>query len=192
MGNGFKMGDPGAWAVSAFATTSFMLGMYNSGLLHTGGVAVVLPVAFFYGGMIQIIVGILEVLRGNMFGAVVFGTYGPFWVSFAAIETWFGKSLSAADAGGAVSLFLAVFAVLTFYFFLASLKTDRVLVVIFALIFIALVLLSIGAASGVSFFTVLGGWVTLVFAVVAWYHAAADIINFTFESKVLPLGAIKK
>lgn len=192
MGNGFKMGDPGSWAVSAFATTSFMLGMYNAGLLHSGGVAVVFPVAFFYGGMIQIIVGILEMLRGNMFGAVVFGTYGPFWVIFAAVETWFGKSLTATDAGGAISLFLAVFAVLTFYFFLASLKTDKVLVVIFALIFIALVLLSIGAASGVSFFTVLGGWVTLIFAVIAWYHAAADLINFTFERKVVPLGVIKK
>ena len=190
--NSTKLADPGAWAVSAFATTSFMLGMYNAGLLHSGGVAIVFPAAFFFGGMIQIIVGIIEVMRGNMFGAVVFGTYGPFWVIFAAVETWFGKQLAPADAGAAISLFLAMFAVLTFYFFLASLRTDWVLVVIFALIFIALVLLSIGAASGVSLYTVIGGWVTLVFAVIAWYHAAGDLINFTFGNKVVPLFPVRK
>lgn len=187
-----KLADPGSWAVTAFATTSFMLGMYNAGLLHSGGVAIVFPVAFFFGGMIQIIVGILEVFRGNMFGAVVFGTYGPFWVIFAAIETWFGKKLAAPDVAGALSLFLAMFAVLTFYFFLASLRTDWVLVVIFALIFIALVLLSIGAATGTSIYTVIGGWVTLIFAVIAWYHAAGDLINFTFGKKAVPLFPVKK
>lgn len=187
-----KFADPGAWAVSAFATTSFMLGMYNAGLLHSGGVAVVFPAAFFFGGMIQIIVGILEVMRGNLFGAVVFGTYGPFWVIFAAIETWFGKQLAPADVGSAISLFLAMFAVLTFYFFLASLRTDWVLVVIFALIFIALVLLSIGAGSGVQLYTVIGGWVTLIFAVIAWYHAAGDLINSTFTKKVVPLFPVRK
>lgn len=187
-----NLADPGAWAVTAFATTSFMLGMYNTGLLHSGGAAVVIPVAFFFGGLIQIIVGILEILRGNMFGAVVFGTYGPFWVIFAAIETWFGKDLAAADTSAALSLFLAMFAVLTFYIFLASLRTDWTLVVIFALIFVALVLLSIGAASGVSLYTVIGGWITLLFAVIAWYHAAGDLINFTFGKKVVPLFPVQK
>ena len=82
-----SMADPGAWAVTAFGTTSFMLGIYNAGLLH-GSSAVVLPVAFFFGGLIQIIVGVLEIARGNIFGAVVFGTYGPFWVIYGALLTW--------------------------------------------------------------------------------------------------------
>ena len=187
-----KMADPGSWAVTAFATTSFMLGMYNAGLLPSGGVAIVFPVAFFFGGLIQILVGILEVFRGNLFGAMVFGSYGPFWVIFAAIETWFGKMMTASSVGSAVSLFLAMFAVLTFYFFIASFKTDKLLVVIFALIFIALVLLSIGAGTGGTGYTVIGGWVTLIFAILAWYHAAGDLINSMFNRTVLPLGAIKK
>lgn len=186
------LADPGAWALTAFATTSFILGMYNAGLLDSGGAAVVIPVAFFFGGLIQIIVGILEILRGNLFGAVVFGTYGPFWVIFAAIEAWFGKALASADVSSALSLFLAMFAVLTFYFFIASLRTDWTLIVIFALIFIALVLLSIGAASGISLYTVIGGWITLLFAVIAWYHAAGDLINFTFGKEVLPLFSVRK
>jgi len=190
--NRSEMADPGAWAVTAFATTSFMLGVYNAGLLPKDGAVIVLPVAFFFGGLIQIIVAILEVMRGNLFGAVVFGSYGPFWVILAAIETWFGKLIPTGSTGSAISLFLAMFAVLTFFFFLASLKTDKVLVVVFALIFIGVVLLSVGAGSGVRFFTVAGGWVTLVFAVLAWYHAAADLINFTFGRTVCNVGPIKK
>lgn len=184
--------DPGAWAVTAFATTSFMLGMYNAGLLPAGGVAVVIPVAFFFGGLIQIIVGILEVMRGNVFGAVVFGTYGPFWVIFAAIETWFAAKIPTSAADSALCLFLAMFAVITFYFVIAALRTDAVLFAIFALIFAGLVLLSIGAGLPNATITKAGGWVTLAFAVLAWYHAAGDVIAHTFGRKVLPMGALMR
>jgi succinate-acetate transporter protein len=185
-----RLANPGAWAVTAFATTSFMLGMYNTGLLHSGGATVVIPVAFFYGGLIQIIVGVLEIARGNLFGAVVFGTYGPFWVIYGFIIEFYAGKIPAANVGSAVSLFLAVFAIVTFYFFLASLKTDAVLVIILALIFIGLVLLSIGAGGNYSVITKAGGWVTLLFAVIAWYHAAADMINTNFGRAVLPLWPI--
>jgi hypothetical protein len=183
--------DPAAWAVTAFATTSFMLGMYNADLISKGGVAIVFPVAFFFGGLIQIIVGILEIWRGNIFGAVVFGTYGPFWVIYGSIETWYGKKIQPASLNSSVSLFLAMFAVLTFIFFIASLRTDIVLAVVFALIFIGLVLLSIGAGDHSTGCTKAGGWVTLAFAVLAWYHAASDIISFTFGRRVLPLGSLR-
>jgi len=185
------LADPGPWAVSAFATTSFMLGMYNAHLIGPASLPIVFPVAFFFGGLIQIMVGVLEVGRGNIFGAVVFGTYGPFWVIFAAIEIWFAKMVHPASAANAgVALFLAMFAVLTFYFVLASLRSDIVLVAILVLIFAGLVCLAIGAQSGSVDWTKAGGWITLVFAVLAWYHAAADMIKFTFGRPVLPVGRI--
>ena len=77
-----QMADPAACAVTAFATTSFMLGMYQTGILNAAGTPIVLPAAFFFGGLVQIIVAVLEISRGNLFGAAVFGTYGPFWVMF--------------------------------------------------------------------------------------------------------------
>lgn len=33
-----------------------------------------------------------------------------------------------------------------------------------------------------------GGWVVLVFAVLAWYHAAGDVIAAAFGRKILPVG----
>jgi succinate-acetate transporter protein len=186
--SGSTLADPGAWAVTAFATTSFMLGMYNAHLVSAGGAAIVIPVAFFFGGMVQIIVAILEVARGNVFGAVVFGTYGPFWVIYGFIAQHYAGVLAPASVGSALALFLAVFTVLTFYFFIASLRTDVVLALIFGLIFIGLALLAIGAGTGHVVWTKAGGWVTLAFAVLAWYHAAGDVIAHTFGRKVLPMG----
>lgn len=186
------MADPSHWAVSAFATTSFMLGMYNAGLLDPRGAPIVIPAAFFFGGLVQLIVGVLEINRGSVFGAVVFGTYGPFWIIYGAIETLYGPTIPPAALNSAVSLFLAVFAVLTFYFFIASLRTDRVLVAVFALIFVGLVLLSIGAGSSAVGVTRAGGWVTIAFAVLAWYHAAGGVIASTFGRPVLPMGNLRR
>ncbi len=186
------MADPGAWAVTAFATTSFMLGMYNAHLINAAGAPVVIPVALFFGGLIQIVVGILEVMRGNVFGAVVFGTYGPFWVIYGVLLTLYATQIPASALNSAVALFLAMFAVITFYFVIASLRTDMVLVAVFALIFIGLVLLAIGAGAANTGLTEAGGWVTLIFAVLAWYHAAGDVIGYTFGRRVLPVGSLRK
>jgi len=182
------MANPAPWAVTAFATTSFMLGMYQTGLLNSAGLPIVLPATFFFGGLVQIIVAIMEFSRGNLFGGAVFGTYGPFWVMFGAFQTLYASSVPAAQLGSATSLFLAVFAVITFYLAIASLRTDLVLTVIIWLIFVGLVLLAIGAGASNGNVTKVGGWVVLVFAVLAWYHAAGDIIESTFGRKILPFG----
>ncbi len=182
------MANPAPWAVTAFATTSFMLGMYQTGLLNSAGVPIVLPAAFFFGGLVQIIVAVLEFSRGNLFAGAVFGTYGPFWVIFGAFETLYAASVPAAQLSSATSLFLAVFAVVTLYLAVASLRTDMVLAIILWLIFVGLVLLSIGAGASSGGVTKAGGWVVLVFAVLAWYHAAGDIIESTFGRKLLPFG----
>jgi uncharacterized protein len=182
------MANPAPWAVTAFATTSFMLGMYQTGLLNSAGLPIVLPATFFFGGLVQIIVAIMEFSRGNLFAGAVFGTYGPFWVMFGAFETLYASSVPAAQLSSATGLFLAVFAVITFYLAVASLRTDLVLTVIIWLIFVGLVLLSIGAWDSIANLTKAGGAVVLLFAVLAWYHAAGDIIESTFGRKVLPFG----
>jgi hypothetical protein len=182
------MANPAPWAVTAFATTSFMLGMYQTHILNNAGIAIVLPAAFFFGGLVQIIVAIMEFTRGNLFAGAVFGTYGPFWVIVGAFDTIYAASVPTVQANDANSLLLAVFAVITFYLAIASLRTDLVLTAIIWLIFIGLVVLSVGAGANNVDITEAGGWIVLLFAVLAWYHAAGDIIESTFGRKVLPFG----
>jgi succinate-acetate transporter protein len=182
-----QLAAPAAWAVTAFGTTSFMLGVYNAGLLPASSAMIVVPVALFFGGLTQVIVAILEVVRGNLFGAVVFGTYGPFWIIYGTISTIFATSIPAADTGTAISLLLSMFAVVTAFLLVAALRTDAVLVAIFVLILVALIFLAVGAGTGSAGLTRIGGWLTLAFALLAWYHAAADVIAATFGRPVLPV-----
>jgi succinate-acetate transporter protein len=189
------LADPGALALTAFATTAFMLGLYLSGLVGTGSLPLVFPVALLFGGLIQIMVAMLEVVRGNTFGGAAFGTYGAFWVIFGAINTWFVhmvKPASAVDAG--VAVFLSMFAVVSFYFLLASLKTDLVIFGIFLLLVPAFSVIAYGYANADPTGTLvkIGGWLNMAFAVLGWYHAAADLIAQTFGRQVLPVGPLSE
>lgn len=94
----------------------------------------------------------------------------------------------AGQLSSAVSLFLAVFAVVTFYLAIASLRTDLVLTAILWLIFVGLVLLSIGAGASIGSVTKAAGWVVLAFALLARYHAAGDVIAAIFGRTILPVG----
>jgi uncharacterized protein len=136
----------------------------------------------------HVIVAIMEFTRGNLFAGAVFGTYGPFWVIVGAFDTLYAASVPPVQANDANSLLLAMFSVITFYPGIASLRHDLVLCVIIWLIFIGLVVLSVGAGANNVHITEAGGVIVLIFAILAWYHAAGDIIESTFGRKVLPFG----
>jgi len=174
-----KLGNPGPWAVLAFSTTSFLLGCVNAGLIDGKGMPTILDVALIFGGIIQIIVAVLEFTNGSTFTCAVFGTFGSFWIMFAALFLWFG------GPNPALQMFLIAFAVLTFIFWVASWKTDMVLIIVFFLVFIVLLLLAFGMGT-------LAGWLTIIFAILGWYHAAAGIIASTWGKEVLPVFPIKK
>ena len=187
------LADPGAWAVLAFLT-AFMLGLYNAGLVNPLGATLVIPMALVFGGAVQFIVAIIEVFRGNVFGAAVFGCYGPFWIIYGLIEnSYVGKVAAAAGKAGAASavasgltVFLVMFAVLTFVFLIASLRTDAVLATILALLLASFIVLAIGVHNGNTGLVHVAGWLTLVMAALGWYHGAADVIGFTFGRRLLP------
>ena len=89
-----------------------MLGIYNANLIDARGAVIVMPVALFFGGLMQIIVAVLEVFRGNVFGAVVFGTYGPFWVIYGVLLTLYITSIPLGAVRSALALDVVVIDVL--------------------------------------------------------------------------------
>ena len=177
-----------------------MLGIYNAGWANPLGVTLVIPVAFVFGGGAQLIVAVLEVFRGNVFGAAVFGTYGPFWIIYGLIQNSFaakvaaaaGKTATAGAISSGLTVFLAMFTVLTFFFLIASLRTDVVLVAVIALLLAALILLMLGVHGGSTGLVHTSGYLTMLFALLGWYHGAGDVIGFTFGRKLLPVGSLAR
>ena len=115
--------DPGPLGLAAFALTTFVLSMFNAGLVSSGGEPIVFGLALAYGGLAQLLAGMWEFRTGNTFGAVAFTSYGAFWLSFWAFVQFFEKSVPKADAGHAVGLFLIAWGIFTAYMFIASLRT---------------------------------------------------------------------
>ena len=182
--------DPGHWAVTAFSATSLMLGIINAHLINGTAVGIIIPTAFLFGGIVQIIAAIIEVARGSTFGAVAFGSYGPFWIIVGLYLQFYAKTVAPASVGTAFALFLWMFAIISLYLFIASLKTDVVLAIILFLLVVPFVPLALGQGMNSTSLTEAGGWATIIFAVLGFYHAASGTIASTWGRVLLPVGPL--
>ena len=179
--------DPGPLGLAAFALTTFVLSMFNAGLLGSGGEPIVFGLALTYGGLAQLLAGMWEFRTGNTFGAVAFTSYGAFWLSFWAFVQFFEKDVPKADAGHAVGLFLIAWGIFTAYMFIASLRTTAAVALVFILLAVTFFVLGIGNAGAHTGIIKLGGWIGLATAAAAWYASFAAVTNSTFGKTVLPV-----
>ena len=187
--------DPGPLGLAAFAMTTFVLSVFNANIIGTLAlVGVVLPLALFYGGAVQILAGMWEFRKNNTFGALAFSSYGAFWITFAWYLRYVAPGLPTAREHEAAGLFLLAWTIFTAYMLLASLRTTMVLSVVFAFLFATFLLLAIGflAAPPNATLIKVGGWLGLITAVLAWYHSAAGVTNATWGRTFLPVFPWKK
>jgi uncharacterized protein len=186
-----QVADPAPLGLGGFAATTFALSMVNAGWLSGGAVPMVLTLALFYGGALQVLAGMWEFRNNrNTFGAVAFTSYGFFWLT---VWWLFGTALGkvpAGDVNATVGTFLLVWTIFTLYMFVGSLRITRAHTALFGLLLLAFIALMIGGYNGSgagSGLTAIGGYLGILTAIVAWYIAAAVVINSTFKRVVLPL-----
>jgi uncharacterized protein len=178
--------DPAPLGLAAFALTTFVLSMFNAGLVGEQGEPIVLGLALAYGGVAQLLAGMWEFRKGNTFGATAFSSYGAFWISFWAYVAFFAKGIPEANRSSAVGLYLIAWGIFTTYMWVASLRTTAAVSLVFILLAITFFVLGIGDAGGNDTITKLGGWLGLATAVAAWYASFAGVTKFTFGRDVLP------
>jgi uncharacterized protein len=189
---GWKPADPGPLGLGAFALTTFVLSMFNAGLVSHAGEPVVLGLALAYGGIAQLLAGMWEFRTGNTFGAVAFTSFGAFWLSYWALVTFFVGSIPTAHVASAIALFLIAWAIFTIYMFIASLRTTAAIALVFFLLAITFLLLGIGNANESTGMVEAGGWFGLATAAAAWYASFAAVTNSTFGRTVLPVLPLGK
>src|SRR5919199_2066973 len=97
--------NPAPLGLAAFALTTFVLSVINTGMLGEGAIPVVLGLAAFYGGLGQFAAGVWEFRKANTFGATAFTSYGAFWLSYWAFVTFFAPKVPSGDVAHAVGLF---------------------------------------------------------------------------------------
>jgi len=180
--------NPAPLGLSAFALTTFVLSCSNAGFIFPAvgaGGTVVVGLALFYGGIVQIIAGIQEFIAGNTFGATAFCSYGGFWLALGFIllpGTGILVSLVAAKSlSSGVGVFLLGWTIFTALMLIATFRLTGALVVVFALLFLTFLALTIGWLGGVGIGTFttwvgIGGWLGIVTALAAWYTALAGVL----------------
>jgi len=187
--------DPGPLGLAAFAMTTFVLSVFNANIIGAAAlVAVVLPLALFYGGAVQILAGMWEFRKNNTFGALAFSSYGAFWITFAWYVRYIAAGLPPAREHEAAGLFLLAWTIFTAYMLLASFGTTLVLTLTFACLFATFLLLTVGNLAAPPNATVIkvGGVVGLVTAGLAWYHSASGVTTATLGRTILPVFPWKK
>jgi succinate-acetate transporter protein len=181
--------NPGPLGLVAFGVTTIMLSLVNAGVLPAGGEAVVLPLAFAFGGGTQLIAGLLEFKTGNTFGMTAFLSYGAFWIWFALLLFLAGNGLlKLADAGPTVGVTLLLWGGLSFGFWLSTFRLHFCLWLTFTLLVITFILLGLAGVLPNPSLKVDGGWVGLATGIVACYTGLATLLNVVSGYDVAPLG----
>jgi succinate-acetate transporter protein len=180
-------GNSAPLALAAFAVTTFMLSMINAGLMNAGITPVVFGVALMFGGVTQLIAGVLQFRIGNTFGGVLFSTFGAFWLSLFAIAEFFLKDVPAAQTGHALGLFLYAFGIFTAWIFVASFRTNVVVVVALAGLAATFFVLGAGNYGGSTGLVHAGGYLGLVVAALAAYLSCAELCEAAYKRAVLPV-----
>jgi uncharacterized protein len=183
------MADPAPLGLAGFGMTTFMLSVFNAGLLPMTLASSVLALALFYGGGVQLLAGMWEFRNGNTFGAVAFSSFGAFWLAYWYLVEHVAPTLPPTQAHRAVGLFLLSWAIFTAYMTIASLRTTAAIAIVFIALTVTFVLLTIGAygtSHTAANLTKAGGYAGLVTAFFAAYASFAGVTNATFKRTILP------
>jgi succinate-acetate transporter protein len=182
--------NPAPLGLIGFGLTTVILSLINAGVLPKGGEPVVLPLAFAFGGLIQMMAGLMEFRTGNTFGTVAFLSYGAFWWWFALLVLLGGHGvLDLSLAGSTIAVTLIGWGVFTLCMWIATFRLSKALFLVFLTLWITFFLLGFGDLLSAPGLSRAGGWVGLVCGLLAMYTSFAIVVNSTFCKTVLPLGA---
>jgi uncharacterized protein len=187
---------PEWWASSAtlglmgFGTTTILAGLQDGGWILFGSL---LSNAIFFGGVAQIIAGIIALRKGNMFAGTAFVGYGTFWLAFNNLATAYLFTGSALSGAYDVAAFTFVWFMFTFAFLINAPKHGWGITAVFLTLTVAFILLTVqwyqlGAGNPLSHSTLQGfGGEIILTGAIAWLVGLADLTNWNYGRKVIPV-----
>ena len=182
-----KIANPAPLGLAAFGVTTVVLSSINAGFLPPEATAAVVPLAFAFGGLAQLITGVLEYVNGNTFGTVAFTAYGAFWLWYSTLVWTIGAGWIKPPAPVGVAAVLLMWGVFTLYMWIATFKANKGVFTTFLFLWVTFFLLA-GGDFGWTLGKRLGGIVGLITGVVALYVSFAEVVNGTFGKEAVPLG----
>jgi hypothetical protein len=186
-----KTANPGPLGLAGFGLTTVVLSAVNAGLLPPVAAAVVVPLAFAYGGVAQLIAGALEFKTGNTFGMVAFTSYGLFWWWFALLKWTIGAGWLQAPPASAVAVTLLMWGVFTLLLWIVTFRLSKAVWSVFLLLWITFFFLAagdFGCVIGSLSCGQIGGYFGLLTGIDALVVAFIEVLNATAGRVVISLG----
>jgi hypothetical protein len=187
-----RLADPVPVGLAGFGLTTFMLSMINVGAVSKTALPVVLGSALAYGGILQLLAGMWAFVRQNTFAAVALSSYGAFWISYWALNTFYLSKIPAHEQAAATSLFLFAWGFFTFYMWIVSFKVNGAVVAVLGTLWPAYLCLGLGTVDATPWLIHLGGAFGIATAICAWYVSFADTLGATVGRPVLPLKPLSQ
>ncbi len=177
--------NPAPLGLCAFGMTTLLLSLHNAGL--TGLSSTIIAMALLYGGIAQVIVGIMEWKKKNSFGMLTFGSFGFFWISFATLLMLPALGLAKAPQPVDLAAFLAIWGIFALGLFICTLRMHRLLQITLAAVVLLVVLLVAAQLTGSALVLMLGGAMGIIAGALALYMGMGQLINEIYGSRVLPV-----
>jgi uncharacterized protein len=184
-------GNPAPLGLLGFGMTTVLLNLHNAGFYDLN--SMILAMGICYGGLAQIIAGIMEWRKGNTFATTAFVSYGLFWLSLVALILLTRLGWGAASNDTSMAAYLVMWGLFTAVMFIGTLRLHIAGQVVFGSLTILFFLLAIGdfanAGPGFRHFT---GYEGIFCGFSAIYAGLAQVLNEIYGKVILPLGPVRK
>jgi succinate-acetate transporter protein len=182
--------NPAPLGLCAFGLTTVLLNIHNAGFFEMN--TMILAMGIFYGGLAQVIAGIIEAKKNNTFGLTAFISYGFFWLSLVGLIVMPKIGWGTKPSEGAMCAYLGIWGIFTFCLFFGTLKLNRALQFVFASLTILFFLLVAGDATGNENIKHFAGYEGIACGASAIYTGIAGVLNEVYGREVLPIGTVNK
>lgn len=182
--------NPAPLGLLAFGLTTVLLNLHNAGIFEMN--SMILAMGIFYGGIAQIIAGIMEAKKNNTFGLVAFVSYGSFWLTLVALIVMPKSGWITAASESAMVAYFIMWGIFTGLLFIGTLRISRALQFIFATLTILFFLLALGDVTGNTSLKTFTGYEGIICGASAIYTGTGALLNEIYGRSVLPLGLVVK
>ena len=180
--------NPAPLGLLGFGMTTVLLNIHNAGYYELN--TMILAMGIFYGGMAQIIAGIMEWKKNNTFGATAFTSYGLFWLTLVGLVLMPSLDHGTATSKVAFAAYFFMWGLFTFVMFIGTLRINRALQVVFLTLTILFFLLAARDYFGSAAIGTLAGYEGIICGLSAIYAALAQVLYEVYKKVVLPLGPV--
>jgi hypothetical protein len=187
-----KLANPAPLGLLGFGMTTVLLNLHNAGFYPLD--SMILAMGLFYGGLAQVIAGVMEYRKGNTFGTTAFSSYGLFWWSLVALLIMPTVSFFnvAAPLKTAMAAYFFMWGLFTAIMFFGTLKANRALQFVFASLALLFFLLTARDLTGNALVGTIAGYEGIICGLSAFYLALAEVVNEAHGRSVLPICPVNK